>query len=178
MSLTRRRRGQTLGIEDMIKKDKLQWWVPFRYQAEQAKREIPAVFSKDVLIRIVLAIFAIFILVSYVLPQRIPDLEFDWFAAFLKCMGALALILAMCCAIAFVPPMVTVTSKGILVSQGQHFRLYPYAELCELRILEEGVAYPMLLFRTRSQHEPKQFPISPKIALDDLRMLIAKYKLK
>jgi hypothetical protein len=104
---------------------KLQWWVPFRYQTEQARCEIHAVFSRDVLIRIVLVILGIFLLVAYLLPQMIPDLEFDWLGAFLKCMGALVLILAMCCALAFVPPMVMVTPSGIIVSQGQHSKLYP-----------------------------------------------------
>jgi hypothetical protein len=162
----------------MIEKNKLHWWVPFRYQAEQAQREIPSVFSMGVLVRIVLVILGIFLLAAYLLPQRIPNLEFDWLGAFQKCMGALVLILAMCCALAFAPPMVMVTPKGIVVSQGHHSKLYPYADLCELRIEESGAVYPMLIFRTRSQREAKKFPVSPKISLDDLRVLIAKHKPK
>ena len=156
-------------------KDKqiLQWWVPMRYQVTEAKREIPKVFSLLGIMRIVLAFSAVFIAAAYLLPREIPGLDFDWFAAFLQCMGALVVILATCCALAFVPPMVTVTPKGIAILQGQTGQHYAYAQLAEVRIDDTVVPYPMLVFRKQSQLEPRRYPISPKINLDDLRALIA-----
>jgi hypothetical protein len=107
-----------------------------------------------------------------------PGVEFDWLAAFLKCLGGLVVILAMCCALAFVPPMVTVSSKGVAISQGQTGRLYPYAQLTELRIDDTSSPYPMLLLRTQSQHESKGYPISPKVDLDALRAFIDTHRRK
>lgn len=159
-----------------IEKSKLQWWMPMPYQVERAKRNLSKVFSPAAIARIVLAVVVVFAAAAYLLPQTIPELEFDWMSAFLKCVGFLLVILVMCCVLAFIPPMVRITSKGIAISQGQHCRLYPYAELCELRIENAASPYPMLLFRTRSQREPKRYPISPKIVLDDLRTLVDKYR--
>ncbi len=158
----------------MKEKSKMQWWVPMSYHVAQAKRDLRIIFSPIAIARIVLAIVMIFIAAAYLLPRRIPDFEFDWFSAFFKCMGFLLVILGMGCALAFIPPMLTVTTKGITVSQGQHARLYRYADLAELRIGESGAPHPMLIFRLRSQSEPKQYPVSQKIVIDDLNALIDK----
>ena len=158
----------------MTDKTKFQWWVPISYQAEQAKCEIRKAFTPGAILRIVLFFAAVFLAVAYLLPQRVPHFEFDWVAAFVKCLGMLVVILAMCCALAFIPPMVVVTSKGLLVSQGQSSRLYRYTELAELRIDLTSSAYPTLLFRLRSQQTPKLYPIASKIVLDELRWFIDK----
>jgi hypothetical protein len=159
----------------MLEKSKLQWWVPMSYQAEQARRDLSKIFSPAAIARIILAEVLVFAAVAFLLTQRIPDLQFDWLSAFLKCMGALFIILSMCCALAFIPPMVMVNAKGIAISQAQHCRRYPYAELAELRIEDTASPYPMLLLRMRSQSEPERYPISPRIMLDDLRALIDQY---
>lgn len=156
----------------MDKDGKLSWWVPLRHQAEQAKREIPKLFSPAVLARIVLGCVLVFLAAAYLLPQRFPEVEFDWLFAFLKCLGVLAVILAMCCLIALVPPKVMVTAKGIAVLQGQHWKRYPYAELAELRIVDDAGPCPMLLLRSHSQREPRLYPISARIQVHELRVLI------
>jgi hypothetical protein len=161
----------------MNDRNKLSWWVPMRHQVQQAKRDIPMVFPRVVLFRVIIAAVAIFLAAAYLLPQLFPGLEFDWLQAFLKCMALLAVILAMCCALAFVPPLVMITPKGIVISQGQHCRCYPYGELAELRI-EAEASCPMLLLRSRSQRESHQYPISARIDLAELQALIDKHRPK
>lgn len=162
----------------MTGKHKLQWWVPLSYQAEQAKSDLRKIFSPAAVVRIVLAVAAIFVAAAYLLPQWVPGVEFDWTMAFLKCMGFLVVILGMCCALAFIPPKLTVSPTGVLVNQGQHSRFYPYAELAEIRIEDTGTRLPMLLLRMRSQSETKQYPIPPEIVIDDLQRLIDNGRMK
>lgn len=90
-----------------MEKNKLQWWVPMSYQAEQARRELSEIFSPAAIGRILLATLAIFAMAAYLLPKRIPELEFDWMSAFVKCMGVLVLILAVGSAMTFISPIVS-----------------------------------------------------------------------
>jgi hypothetical protein len=160
----------------MTEKTKLQWCVPMTYHAEEARRELSAIFSPAAIGRIILATLAIFAMAAYLLPKWIPELEFDWVSALVKCMGVLVLILAVGSALSFIPPIVRLTTKGVLVTQGQSSTLYPFAELAELRIEEPGPRFPMLVLRLRSQQEAKRYPISPKIKLDDVRTWIDTYR--
>ena len=68
----------------MSEQGKIQWRVPLRCQVEEAKREISRVLSPAVLIRIAIAVVVIFLAAAYLLAKIIPDLEFDWLAAFLR----------------------------------------------------------------------------------------------
>ena len=160
-----------------MKKDKtaFTWFVPMPYQKEQAKREFRAAFPPAAIVRIVLAVTAVFIALAYALGRRFPEMEFDWVRAFFQCMAALVLILLGCAFIAFVPPIVYVKSNGIAIQQGQTFRFYPYSQILELRIEEPADSpsqYPTLVFLLQSQHEPKRYPISRRINPDELRKFI------
>ncbi|MFO1489886.1 MAG: hypothetical protein U1F87_02975 [Kiritimatiellia bacterium] len=149
-----------------------------QYQIDLAKRELPKIFTPAALVRITVMAIAVFLAASYLMPKLIQGFEFDWVSAFLKCMVCLAVILAMCCAMVIIPPMVTVSPDGIVVSEGKHCWRYKYSELVELRIEEGSSRWPTLVFRKPVHRSPRRFPISPSVSLDELKVLIERHKSK
>ena len=164
-----------VGQEKM--KEKLSWWVPFRVQVSEAKRELPKVFPPLVIIRLVLALFILIVIGANVLPKVIPHLEFDWVHAFFMCLAFLVVILAMSCVVVLIPPYVIVTPKGIAVSQGQSTAHFPFAELAELRIDEQD-SPPSLVLRRRDQPSHRKFAISAKVDLTALHEALDPHKPK
>lgn len=141
----------------------------------RGQTRIKKTFSLAVLIRILVATILVFIVTRHMLLKHIPDLEFDWILAFFTCLGVLVLILAMGCLASLVPTMIMMSSRGIVVNQGQSSRLYRFDDLVELRI-DENKAFPMLIFRTREQAKPFEYAISPKVSLEELCAFIEKVK--
>jgi hypothetical protein len=162
----------------MKKSYSISWNIPFAVHRADAIRELSVIFSPAVLMRIVLAFIAVFIGAFYASQRYLPELEFDWIMAFLKCAGVLVVILAMCCAISFAPPSITVTPKGITVFQGQSSRLHLFNDLVECRITEEREGFSFLVFRRRDQNKIREFAVSPKIKLDELSAMLDAYKRK
>ena len=162
--------------EKMTSENDISWSVPFSVQLAEAKCELPKIFSIWALVRIVLAIIVIFIIAFYAIEQYIPDVEFNWIGAFLKCIGMLILLLGMCCAIALCTPTITVSSRGVSVSGAQSTRLYRFDDLAELRIVDDNGEFPLLAFRTREQTKLREYAISPKVSLDELRRRIENEK--
>ena len=150
----------------------IQWWVPIRYQIGQARRELPIVFPARVLVRLGLVTIAIVCAASYFLPKALPDLEVDWVAMALKCMGCLFAILAMCCVVAIVPPLITISQKGITITQGQHTRRFTYCELAELRLETGSEPWAMLILRPRQRQKNSTYPVSASVSLDSLRRML------
>jgi|SaaInlV_200m_DNA_2_1039689.scaffolds.fasta_scaffold09760_2 hypothetical protein len=165
-------------LQEMMKTtSKLSWWVPLAFQFAEAKREFPRVFPVSVVIRLILAVVVIVALAAHYVPKHIPDLEFDWTTGLLKCLLALALLVASCWVILILPSRVNVTPIGILVSHGQSSVHFPYAELAELRIEDQDTT-PTLALRRRDQSSLRRYGISAKINLETLQQTLDAHKLK
>jgi hypothetical protein len=149
----------------------LSWLVPTSFQFEEAKRELAKALPPAAIVRLVLSVFIIIALAAHYLPKYIPDLEFDWTSALLKCLGLLIAILASCVLIVMLPPQVQVTRKGIFVSQGQSRARFAYAELAELRI-EDRDTNPTLVLRPRDRPAVRRYAISPRVDLNALKEIL------
>lgn len=152
--------------------DKISWMVPFKWHFPKAKSELSDAFSPAAIIRIMLAIVCVFVAVAYATGKYVPDLEFDWTDAVLKCLISLVAIIGMCFILAILPPSLTVSSGGISITQGQTARLYKFKNMAELCIVENKGEYSILKFRTREQSKVNEYAIASKESLDDLRTLI------
>jgi len=151
----------------------MQWWVPIRYEIGKARRELPTIFPPRVLVRLVLATLALVFAASYFLPKSLPDLEVDWIATALKCVGYFVAILAMCCVVAIIPPIITISAKGITITQGQHSRRFTYSDLAELRLETGSEPWTMLVLRPRQRQKTSAYPVSSSVSLDTLRRILA-----
>ena len=147
------------------------------FQFKEAKRELRKSLPLSAIIRLVFSVVIIIALTAHFLPKYIPDLEFDWTSALIKCLCFLGLILAMCVVISILPPQVQVTPNGIAVSQGQSHAFFPYAELSELRI-DEDTSPPVLILRRRDQPASRTFAVSAKVDLPALHATLDKHKPK
>lgn len=135
----------------MSTKSNLSWWVPFSFQLATAKRDIPKIFSLAALTRIILVLFILIVIGSNTLSRLIPELEFNWVNVIFICIALLALILVMSCALVLIPPLIYVTTKGIVVMNRQATTHYPFTELVEFRI-DDSELPPTLALRRFDQH--------------------------
>jgi hypothetical protein len=149
----------------------IHWNIPFEVHRRDAIRELLNIFTPAVLARIIFAIIAVFLGAFFASQRYLPGLEFDWVMAFLKSIGALLFILATLCLITFVPPAITVTSKGITVFQGQSAKLHLFRDLVECRIIEESGLY-YLVFRRGDQAKTRKLAVSPKIDIEQLLSIL------
>ena len=159
----------------MNTKIKFSWWVPLSFQLAEARRELPEIFPRATIIRMVLAVIAVVAIAAYYLPTRFPGLEFDWGRALVVCLVCLVAILASSCLIVLIPPIIYVYAEKIVVLQGQSAAHFPYAELVELRIEDQDTC-PVLVLRRRDQLQTRRFGISAKVDLNDLRAAFDLYK--
>jgi len=130
------------------------------------------IFSPIALTRISLTTVAITLVTRLALQHYLPDLDVDWGPIILKCIGFTVLLLASCFAIVLVPPSVTVSSQGILVSQGQSCRLHRFDDLAKCSIVEEKREVPVLVLRRRDAAAVREFAISPRVSLTELAGII------
>ena len=155
--------------------EQIQWCVPIRYQIGVARRELPTVFPPRVLARLGFATLAIVCAASYGLPKMLPELQVDWTILALKGLGCLIAIVAMCCVITIVPPFVTVSAKGIIITEGQHSRRFSYSDLAEVRIETGSAPWTMLVLRPRQRLKAYVFPVGNGVSLEQLSRIIRRH---
>lgn len=151
---------------------KLSWWVPFSLHAAQARREQRDLFPPAALARIGLALMALLGGLAWMLARWFPLFEFNWGSALAKCLlGLLGFLVAGLIRL-HIPPHVTVSSRGILISQDLSSRLYRYSDLAELRLEPAGPAHARLVLRLHAEQKVRHIPISPQVSLKELHTLI------
>jgi len=152
------------------------WTVPPAAHLEEAKKFLPEVFGRFALCRIWLAFTVVFLAAAYLLPEKIPNMDVDWPLLYLKCLGSGIALIAGCCIIVCIPPILMVSTKGIWVIQYPNNRMYLYAQLEFIQIDPDAKPYPLLTFLPRGRQTPIQYAIAPSVNPRELHSFIADYK--
>ena len=160
----------------MKEKTSLTWFVPFAVHKQKTLDELKKAFPAAALIRIALAFTVFYIAIRHILIRKIPELDFEWTTAYLQCVLSGAALIATCYLISLIPSLVTVKVRGIVVQQGQSAIWHIWKDIASIRIDAESKPYPLLKITLYSQQESKEYPISSKVSLDRLAVLIEKYR--
>ena len=148
----------------------LRWLTPI--DARKTLGEFKSCFPPAAFIRIALASTVVFIAARYALLRRIPELEVDWLELYLKGAVSAIAIFACCFLIAFLPEMVTVNKRGIMIHYGSSVVFHYWTDIASINMDADSKPFPLLKITFFKQQPVKEYPISPKIPLDRLAALI------
>ena len=152
----------------MSSRPKFQWWVPWAKYGPETVAEIRRVYTPMALLRITCAVILVVLLIAYVLPRCIPNLDVDWVALTVKALlfGAVAIVLS--CGAACVPCQVTIRTNAVQVSQRERSHLLKYSDLAEVRIEAATDRSYLLVLRSRSTEKVVRYGVPRRIPMDAL----------
>jgi hypothetical protein len=146
--------------------------VPFRTHKQKALAEIRKAFPAASFVRITLLFTAVFIPIRYALPRWLPELDVNWIELFLISIVSMLVLIASTSLVAFIPPRITVSQKGVMVQEGQHCVWHLFKDIAAIRVDEEALPLPLLRISFLKQRDEKVYPIVPTVSAETLRTLI------
>ena len=153
---------------DTKKPKSLQWFEPSWSFRPRLKQEWTRVMDLWMWVRVfVVALLLVVLLASFV-TRAVPDLQFDWTYAFIVAFGGIVLSIAAYFAFLwFVPPSVSINTKGVCLQQGDHAGWLRHSDIRCIILDRTLLEKPRLCVQAAGKRE-FDCGIASKIGLDSL----------
>ncbi len=162
----------------MKTKQNMSWYTPFVIHKPTAILEIKRAFPAIAFVRIVIAYTSIFLPIRFLLPRWLPYLDVNWLELYFVPMFGYGIIIVIACLASFIPPRLSVTTKGILVQTGQRCMLYRFSDIAAIRVDETTKPFATLRISFLEQQKDKEFSIAPTIPVTALATMINELSFK